>query len=96
MAPSVKAKSADTDECLMLPAEMNEVKPAEEKEGDKTPTAEMNRLVHYDVLEASECKPVKDVSAHADEIQRRFAPGDFHWSKTPELHKIRRKKILKA
>ncbi|KAF4667555.1 Sphingolipid delta(4)-desaturase DES1 [Perkinsus olseni] len=96
MPPSVKAKSADTDECLRLPAEMNVVKPSEEKEGDKTPTAEMNRLVHYDVLEASECDPVKDVSAHADEIQRRLAPADFHWSKTPELHKIRRKKILKA
>ncbi|EER03091.1 membrane fatty acid desaturase, putative [Perkinsus marinus ATCC 50983] len=92
MTHSVKEESMTADGLVSTPSEVNGIT----DDGDRTPTKAMNRLVHYDVLEESECKPVRGVSAHADDIQRKCAPSDFHWSQSPELHKIRRKKILKA
>lgn len=68
----------------------------EEDGEDHTPTEEMNKLVHFNALEPSHVGTIKDVSAANKLIQRKYAPKDFHWSKSAEIHRLRRKQIVQA
>ncbi|EER07786.1 hypothetical protein Pmar_PMAR027302, partial [Perkinsus marinus ATCC 50983] len=78
-------------------ATVRKVVAAQEDDGmDHTPTEDMNKLVHLNALEPSHVGTIKDVSASNRLIQRKYAPKDFHWSKSAEIHRLRRKQIVEA